>query len=185
MMYKDPKTYKALMEKISDKLIPYLNAQIEAGAQAIQLFDSWVGCMSPPDYEKYVMPYSKKVFDNIDADGVPMIHFATGSSNLLELMKKAGGDVIGVDWRINLDEGWKKIGYDRAIQGNLDPTILFGPLTEIEERTKDILKRAEGRPGHIFNLGHGILPQTPVENAIALVKYVKKWSKREIGRAHV
>jgi uroporphyrinogen decarboxylase len=178
MMYNSPKTYRALMDKISDTLILHLNAQIEAGAQALQLFDSWVGCMSPYDYEKYVLPFSKKVIDGIEADGVPLIHFATGASALLELMRKAGGDVIGVDWRINLDEAWERIGYNVGIQGNLDPAALLGPVSEIEERVKDILRRAENRPGHIFNLGHGVLPQTPVDNVIAMVKFVKKWSRR-------
>ncbi len=180
MMYNNPDTYKALMDKITDTLIPYLNAQTEAGVQALQLFDSWVGCMTPQDYEKYVLPYTKKVIQGID-DQTPLIHFATGASTLLELMKKAGGDIIGIDWRINLDKAWKRIGYDIGIQGNLDPTALLGPTPEIEKRVKDILKRAENRPGHIFNLGHGILPQTPVDHAVAMVKYVKKWSKREHG----
>jgi uroporphyrinogen decarboxylase len=177
MMYNEPDIFRRLMDKISDTLILYLSAQVEAGVQALQIFDSWVGCLSPNDYEKYVLPFSRKVIESIKSE-VPVIHFATCASTLLELMRKAGGDIIGVDWRINLDEAWKRIGYDRGIQGNLDPAVLLARPREIEERAKDILQRAQGRPGHIFNLGHGILPHTPVKNVVSLVRYVKKWSKR-------
>jgi uroporphyrinogen decarboxylase len=174
MMYQGRATWDRLMEKLSEVLIRYLNAQIQAGAQALQLFDSWVGCLSPTDYETYVLPYSRKVIEGID-QSVPLIHFATTSSTLLERMKQAGGDVIGVDWRVDLGEAWSRIGYDVAIQGNLDPVILLSSVGLIEKEVKRILQSAEGRPGHIFNLGHGILPNTPVENVAALVDMVHEY----------
>lgn len=177
MMYQDRPTWDTLMEKISEVLIRYLNAQIRAGVQAVQVFDSWVGCLSPPDYEEYVLPYSKRVIDGVD-QSAPPIHFATSNSTLLELMKRAGGDVIGLDWRVDIGEAWARLGYDVAIQGNLDPVILFGPVDLIEKEVKRILDRVEGRPGHIFNLGHGILPNTPVENVAALVDIVHEYSAR-------
>jgi uroporphyrinogen decarboxylase len=175
MMYQDPIAWDRLMVKLSEVLIRYLNAQIRAGAQALQLFDSWVGCLSPTDYEKYVLPYSRKVIEGVDGD-VPLIHFATTSSTLLERMKQAGGDVIGVDWRVDLGEAWARIGYDVAIQGNLDPVILLSSVDLIGKEVKRILERAGGRPGHIFNLGHGILPNTPVDHVKALVDLVHQYS---------
>jgi uroporphyrinogen decarboxylase len=177
MMYRDRPAWHGLMEKLAEVLIRYLNSQVRAGAQALQLFDSWVGCLSPQDYEEYVLPYSKKVFDNVDRR-VPLIHFATTSSTLLEGMKRAGGDVIGLDWRVDLREAWGRIGHDVAVQGNLDPVVLFGPVDRIEKEVKRILERAEGRPGHIFNLGHGILPNTPVDNVVRLVDAVHEYSTR-------
>jgi uroporphyrinogen decarboxylase len=177
MMYQDPLAWDHLMGKLSEVLIRYLNAQIRAGAQALQLFDSWVGCLSPNDYEEYVFPYSQKVIVGVDRS-VPLIHFATSNSTLLELMKRAGGDVMGVDWRVNIGEAWARIGYDVAIQGNLDPVILLGPIHLIEKEVKRILDSVEGRPGHIFNLGHGILPNTPVDNVAALVNMVHEYSSR-------
>ena len=177
MMYQGDSTWDRLMERLSETLIRYLNAQIRAGAQALQIFDSWVGCLSPSDYEKYVQPYSKRVMDGVDKS-VPLIHFATTSSTLLERMRQAGGDVIGVDWRVNLGEAWSRIGYDVAIQGNLDPVILLSSVDLIEKEVKRILESAGGRPGHIFNLGHGILPNTPVENVVALVDMVHEHSKK-------
>ena len=177
MMYQDPVAWDRLMGKLSEVLIRYLNAQIRSGAQALQLFDSWVGCLSPTDYERYVLPYSKKVIDGVDKS-VPFIHFATTSSTLLERMKQAGGDVIGVDWRVDLGEAWSRIGYDVAIQGNLDPVILLGSVDLIEKEVKRILERAGDRPGHIFNLGHGILPNTPIENVVALVDMVHEYSSK-------
>jgi uroporphyrinogen decarboxylase len=175
MMYQDRAAWHGLMEKLAEVLIRYLNSQVRAGAQALQLFDSWVGCLSPQDYEEYVLPYSKKVIDNVDKS-VPFIHFATSSSTLLEGMKRAGGDVIGLDWRVDLREAWGRVGHDVAVQGNLDPVILFGPVERIEKEVKRILERAEGRPGHIFNLGHGILPNTPVDNVVRLVDAVHEYS---------
>jgi uroporphyrinogen decarboxylase len=177
LMYQNRPAWNALMNKISDVLIRYLNTQIRAGAQAVQLFDSWVGCLSPSDYEEYVLPYSKRVIDGVDKS-VPLIHFATSNSTLLELMKRAGGDVIGVDWRMDIGEAWARLGYDVAIQGNLDPVILFGSVDLIKKEVKRILDLVGGRPGHVFNLGHGILPNTPVENVAALVDMVHEYSVR-------
>lgn len=177
MMYQDPQAWDRLMEKLSDVLIRYLNAQVRAGAQALQIFDSWVGCLSPTDYERYVLPYSRKIIDGVDRS-VPLIHFATSSSTLLERMKQAGGDVIGVDWRIDLGEAWSRIGYNVGIQGNLDPVLLMSPVHLIEREVKRILEGAGGRPGHIFNLGHGILPNTPVDHVKALVDMVHEFSKK-------
>jgi len=177
MMYENPEAWDRLMNKLSEVLARYLNAQISAGVEVVQLFDSWVGCLSPADYEEYVLPYSKKVIDRIDKR-VALIHFATMASSLMEGMKKAGGDVIGVDWRVDLGEAWRRLGDDVAIQGNLDPVVLLGPLHQIEKEVKRILSRAEGRPGHIFNLGHGVLPDTPVENVVALVDMVHEHSSK-------
>lgn len=178
MMYSDPEAWHALMEKLAEIVTRYLRMQIKAGAQAVQMFDSWVGTLSPDDYETFVMPYSKKVMDNLAGDGVPRIHFANNASTLLELVSKAGGDVIGVDWRINLDLAWERIGHDKAIQGNFEPMVLFGPVEYIEKRVKDVLDRAGGRPGHIFNLGHGIHKETPVAHAKALVDAVHRLSQK-------
>ncbi|MDT3698400.1 MAG: uroporphyrinogen decarboxylase [Thermincola sp.] len=178
MMWQAPEVWDALMEKISKVLLRYLKAQIRAGAQAVQMFDSWVGALSPDDYETYVVPYSKYVLDGLKNEGVPVIHFANNASTMLESVVKAGGDVIGIDWRINLDTAWSRIGYDKAIQGNLDPLTLFAPPQLIEEKVKRILDMAANRPGHIFNLGHGINKETPVEHAIALVEAVHKYSRR-------
>jgi uroporphyrinogen decarboxylase len=177
LMYQDRSTWDALMEKLSEVLIRYLNAQIQSGVQAIQIFDSWVGCLTPADYEEYVLPYSKKVMEGVDKS-VPVIHFATSNSTLLELMKRAGGNVIGVDWRVNIGEAWARLGYDVAIQGNLDPVILFGPVDLIEKNIKKILDSIGDRPGHIFNLGHGILPTTPPDHVAALIDMVHEYSSR-------
>ena len=179
MMWQASEIWDSLMKKISEVLLRYLKAQIKAGAQAVQMFDSWVGALSPEDYENYVLPYSKYVLSGLKDEGVPVIHFANNASNMLELVVKGGGDVIGIDWRINLDDAWARIGYDRAIQGNLDPFTLFAPPKLIEEKVQRILEMAGNRPGHIFNLGHGINKETPVENAIALVEAVHKYSKRQ------
>ncbi|MDI6815757.1 MAG: uroporphyrinogen decarboxylase [Actinomycetota bacterium] len=178
MMYEAPQAWHALMEKLAEIVTRYLKMQIAAGAQAVQMFDSWVGALNPNDYREFVMPYSKLVMDNLADEGVPRIHFANNASTLLELVSEAGGDVVGIDWRINLDEAWRRIGYDKAIQGNFDPIALFGPVESIEARVKDILDRTDGRPGHIFNLGHGIHKETPVEHAKALVDAVHKLSKK-------
>jgi len=178
MMYHEPKVWAILMDKLARVVADYLKSQIKAGAQAVQLFDSWVGCLSPGDYQEYVLPYSHRVIKALSGQGVPIIHFGTDTAMLLELMREAGGDVIGLDWRVNLDEAWRRIGYDVAVQGNLDPVVLFAPIPEIEKRVKDILKRVANRPGHIFNLGHGILPETPVENVKAVIEMVHEYSKR-------
>ncbi len=178
MMWQAPDVWDSLMKKISEVLLKYLKAQIKAGAQAVQMFDSWVGALSPDDYEYYVLPHSKYVLDGLRDEGVPVIHFANNASSMLELVVAAGGDVIGLDWRINLDEAWKRVGYDRAVQGNLDPFALFAPQKVIEEKVRKILDMAGNRPGHIFNLGHGINKETPVEHVIALVEAVHNYSRR-------
>lgn len=178
MMYSEPKIWHQLMDKFARVITGYLRRQIKAGAQVIQLFDSWVGCLSIGDYEEYVMPHVQLIFEGLKREGVPMIHFGTGTSAMLRQMRKAGGDVIGVDWRIHLDEAWDLVGHDVAVQGNLDPLVLYAPLPEIERRVADILRRAGGRPGHIFNLGHGILPTTPIEHVAAAIDMVHKLSQR-------
>jgi len=171
LMYDDAGAWHAMMALISRGLVKYLNAQIEAGVQAVQLFDSWVGCLSPDDYREFVLPHTQSVIRGV-TPGVPVIHFGTGTATLLELMREAGGDVIGLDWRVRLDEGWQRVGHDVAVMGNLDPVVLFAKQDVLREQAKKILEQAEGRAGHIFNLGHGILPETPVENVIALVEMV-------------
>jgi len=175
MMYNDRGAWHAMMSLISRALVKYLNAQIKAGAQAVQLFDSWVGTLSPDDYRQYVLPHTRNVIEGIKP-GTPVIHFGTGTASLLELMREAGGDVIGLDWRVPLDEGWKRIGLDVGVMGNLDPVNLFARLDHLRADVRKILAQAGGRPGHIFNLGHGILPETPVENVIALVEAVHEMS---------
>ncbi len=179
LMYADEGAWNAIMARLARAVAVYSNAQIAAGAQAVQLFDSWVGCLGPEDYRRYVLPHTKATIDAI-TPGVPVIHFATGNPALLPLMAEAGGDVIGVDWRIYLDDAWRAVGHDRAIQGNLDPAVLLADSAEIRRRAHDILDRAAGRPGHIFNLGHGVLQQTPVDNVLALIEAVREY-KREQG----
>jgi uroporphyrinogen decarboxylase len=175
MMYSQPEAWHALMEKLSAVLSDYLVGQVRAGVQAVQVFDSWVGALSPQDYTRYVLPYSRKVIESAAKLDVPVIHFGTNTFTLLPLLKEAGGSVIGLDWRAPLDEGWRTLGYDTAVQGNLDPTVLFAPIRVIREYVEDILQRAQSRPGHIFNLGHGILQHTPVENVKAVVEMVHEW----------
>lgn len=175
-MYSNPEGWRALMEVLSKVVLEYLKAQVRAGVQAIQLFDSWVGCLSPRDYREYVLPYSQRIFEDLERENVPRIHFGVGTATLLEVMREAGGDVFGVDWRIPLDHAWQRIGYDRAIQGNLDPAVLLGPQGHIEKATQAILKQADGRSGHIFNLGHGILQGTPPEHVRYLVDVVHESS---------
>lgn len=179
LMYAEPQAWHSLMEKLSRVLIDYLSAQVRAGAQAIQLFDSWVGALSLEDYQTYVASHSAAVLAAVARTGVPAIHFGTGTSSLLEAMRDAGGDVIGVDWRIPLDRAWERLGPSVAIQGNLDPVALFAPRPELERRVRAILQAAAGRPGHVFNLGHGILPETPVESVKAVVEMVHEFSVRE------
>jgi len=175
MMYSAPHIWQPLMEKLSKVLVDYLLAQIHAGAQAVQIFDSWVGALSPQDYERFVLPYTQQIIQEVKTQGVPVIHFGTNTATLLHLMKRTGADVTGLDWRISLDAGWRLVGEDVAIQGNLDPAVLFAPLPEIKTRVQDILRRAAGRPGHIFNLGHGILQNTPVENVKTVVEMVHEY----------
>ena len=172
LMYGEPTVWHQLCETFASVVADYLSAQVEAGAQALQVFDSWVGALCPDDYREFAMPHTKRILDAVKTTGVPVIHFGTGTSTLLEAMAEAGGDVIGADWRIPLDEAWDKVGHDRAIQGNLDPTLLLGPVERMLEGADEVLARAAGRPGHVFNLGHGILPETPVEHVQALVRFV-------------
>jgi uroporphyrinogen decarboxylase len=177
LMYNDNGAWHAMMALISRGLSKYLNAQIAAGAQAVQLFDSWVGCLSPDDYREFVLPHTRSVIESL-SPGVPVIHFGTGTGMLLELMREAGGDVIGLDWRVRLDEAWSRVGHDVSVMGNLDPVALFADRDQVIAQAKRILDQAAQRPGHIFNLGHGILPDTPVDNVIALVDAVHELSGR-------
>lgn len=175
-MYDEPEAWHTLMRRLTDAVSSYLNAQIAAGADVVQLFDSWVGCLAPDDYRRFVLPHVKRLIDEL-TPGTPVIHFGTDTSGLLELQRQAGGDVIGLDWRIDLAAGWQRLG-DVGVQGNLDPLVLFAPHDELRARATSILAAAAGRPGHIFNLGHGILPETPVDNVVALVDMVHEISSR-------
>ncbi len=173
LMYREPDTWHALMERLADAFATYVAAKVEAGADAIQLFDSWVGTLSPADYEEFVAPWSARILAAVD---VPTIHFGTGTATLLRSMAAAGGDVIGLDWRIPLDRGWDEAGRDRAVQGNLDPTLLLGPWERVEREAAHVLDLAGGRPGHIFNLGHGVLPRTEPETLTRLAEFVRERS---------
>lgn len=172
LMYTEPDTWTLLMDKLATMTSDYLRAQVQAGAQCVQLFDSWAGALSPDDYRRYVLPATRRIVESLRPDGVPVIVFGTNTSGMLDVIADAGSTVVGADWRIPLDRAWEIIGHERAIQGNLDPVALFAPLPEVERRVRDILQRVGGRPGHIFNLGHGILPQTPVETVRAVVEMV-------------
>ncbi len=176
LMMHEPALWQRLMIKFSEVAGQYLLAQARAGAQVLQIFDSWVGALSPVDYRQHVMPYSVRAIKIASKAGVPIIHFGTNTNGMLDLIRDAGGDVIGVDWRIGLDVAWQRLGPEVAIQGNLDPVALFAPWPELKERARQILDSAAGRPGHIFNLGHGILPQTPVDNVRRLVDFVHEYS---------
>jgi uroporphyrinogen decarboxylase len=176
-MYRDEGAWRNLMQKLSRAVTRYLNAQIAAGCQAVQLFDSWVGCLGPSDYRQYVLPYMQEIIGGI-TPGVPVINFGTGNPALLPLYAEGGGDVIGLDWRVRLDDGWHAAGSEKAVQGNLDPLVLLTDRATIRRRAKEVLDQAAGRVGHIFNLGHGVVQQTPVENAVALVELVHELSQR-------
>ncbi len=171
LMYGDEGAWRALMEKIVRISAAYLTKQVEAGAECLQIFDSWVGALSPADYRRYVLPYTQQLIRALPA-GVPVIHFGTGNAALLGLMKAAGGDVIGLDWRVDLDAAWAALGDDVGVMGNLDPITLLGGAPRMADQTASILAQAAGRPGHIFNLGHGVLPETPVDNAKRLIEFV-------------
>lgn len=177
MMYAEPEVYAALMEKITTMDMEYLNAQIAAGAQAIQIFDTWGGMLSPADYERYVLPYTQRLISGLNRNNVPVIHFVKGAGTMLEIVKEAGGDVMGLDWHVNLGKARDILG-DMAVQGNLDPTVLFAPKEVIEREVKRVLDENAGRPGLIFNLGHGILPTVPPENAIFMVDCVHRLSQK-------
>jgi uroporphyrinogen decarboxylase len=172
LMYGHPEAWHRLCERLSQVVSSFVVAQVEAGAQAIQIFDSWVGALSAEDYREFALPHTAAVFDALKPTGVPTIHFGTGTSTILTDLAAAGGDVIGVDWRIPLDVAWDRLGPDHAVQGNLDPTLLLGPRHRLLRAAEDVLQRAGGRPGHIFNLGHGILPATPLEHVQVLARFV-------------
>lgn len=175
LMYADETMWRRLMGKLVDVLGDFASMQTGAGAKAIQIFDSWVGALGPDDYVRFVQPYSRALIERIRATGVPVIHFGTGAAGYFKELHAAGGDVLGVDWRINIDQAWAEIGYRSAIQGNLDPIALFAPLPELRTKVTDLLKRTGNRPGHIVNLGHGILPETPVDNVKAVVQMVREF----------
>jgi len=177
LMRDEPGAWRALMTLLSDITADYVNGQIAAGAQAVQLFDSWAGTLSPADYRDGVLPYSRRVIQRL-TPGVPVIHFGTGTAGLLHLMKAAGGDVIGLDWRVEIGRTWERLGHDVAVQGNLDPAVLLASIAEIRRAVKEILDGVDGRPGHIFNLGHGVHKDTPVDHVIALVDIVHELSAR-------
>jgi uroporphyrinogen decarboxylase len=177
LMYGDQGAWDQLMQHLANSISLYLQGQIEAGAQCVQLFDSWAGCLSFEDYKIYAHPYVKRIIASLPSN-VPVINFATGNPALLPLLADTRATVIGIDWRTRLDDAWQTVGYDRAVQGNLDPTVLLTNPNEIKKHAKFVLDQAGGRAGHIFNLGHGILPQTPVDNAIALVDAVHELSQR-------
>ena len=183
MMYSSPAVWDDLLRKLVAVTSEYAIEQVHAGADTIQIFDSWVGCLSVEDYRRYVLPRTTELVKKVQTTGVPVIYFGTDSATLLPSMSETGAEVIGLDWRIPLDDGWKAVGTKHAVQGNLDPVLLFADWKELKSRAEDILRRAAGRPGHIFNLGHGILPETPADNVKALAKFVQEHSvKREPNR---
>ncbi|HEY7336176.1 MAG TPA: uroporphyrinogen decarboxylase [Bryobacteraceae bacterium] len=175
MMYRDETLWRRLMGKLVDVLGAFGVLQVSAGARIIQVFDSWVGALGPDDYVRYVAPYSRALIERIRSAGVPVIHFGTGAAGFFRELHAAGGDVMGVDWRVNIDQAWMDISYRSAVQGNLDPAVLFAPIPEIRMRVHELLKRTGSRPGHIFNLGHGILPETPVDHVKACVEIVREF----------
>jgi uroporphyrinogen decarboxylase len=175
LMYRDETLWRRLMGKLVDVLGPFAVMQVSQGARAIQVFDSWVGALSPDDYVRYVAPYSRALIERIRSAGVPVIHFGTGAAGFFRELHAAGGDVMGVDWRVNIDQAWMDISYRCAVQGNLDPAALFAPLPELKAKVHELLKRTGTRPGHIVNLGHGILPETPVDAVKAVVQIVREF----------
>jgi uroporphyrinogen decarboxylase len=178
LMYGTPAAWHRLCERLAAVSADYLAAQIEAGVDAVQVFDSWVGALNASDYREFILPHTRRIFEHLATFRVPAIHFGVGTGAILAELREAGGDVIGADWRTPLDDAWQRIGLDRAIQGNLDPTLLLGPLDRALAATDDVLARAGGRPGHIFNLGHGILPGTPVDHVQAIARYVHQKTRR-------
>jgi uroporphyrinogen decarboxylase len=179
IMYAEPDTWNLLMSKLAEVVRKSLHAQIDAGADAIQLFDSWVGQLGPEDYREYILPHVAHILKDIEKRGVPVIHFGTGTQSLLSLQAEAGGTVLGLDWRTPIEDGWNRVGKDRAIQGNMDPTALFAPRAIAEKHAKRVLDDVGGRPGHIFNLGHGILPETPVDNVKAVIDFVHRTTEKK------
>ena len=180
LMLEDPATWRSLMERLSSAVLAYARAQVQAGAQAIQVFDSWVGALGPDDYEEHVLPFVRPIFAGLAGLGVPRIHFGVGTGELLGPMRDAGADVVGVDWRVPLDRAWERLGPDVAIQGNLDPAVVLAPWEVVERRARRILALAGGRPGHVFNLGHGVLPETPPGTLRRLTELVHEASAREV-----
>jgi uroporphyrinogen decarboxylase len=181
MMYNSAADWDALMRKLVAVTASYSADQVRAGADVIQIFDSWVGCLSVEDYRRYVLPHVTGMVKQLQKTGVPIIYFGTDSATLLPAMKETGADVVGLDWRIPLDEGWARLDHKCAVQGNLDPVLLFADWKELKSRAEDILDRAAGRPGHIFNLGHGILPETPVDNVKSLARFVQEYASAAFG----
>lgn len=179
LMYNEPETWNRLLEKITQVIVPFAAAQAAAGADAIQVFDSWVGALSPADYEEFVLPQTRMMIRQLQTIGLPVIYFGTGASSFMPLLNEAGADVLGVDWRVPLDQAWASVDYKPAVQGNLDPLTLLAPLPVLRKRVEAILDQAGGRPGHIFNLGHGIIPQTPVENVRAVVEIVREYQPKQ------
>jgi uroporphyrinogen decarboxylase len=178
LMYDEPEVWRTLMSKLAEVVRRYLRAQVEAGAQVVQLFDSWVGALAPIDYQEFVLPYVRSILKDLETTGAPVIHFGTGTGSLLELQRDAGGHVIGLDWRVRLDEAWARLGYDVAVQGNLDPVLLGAPRPVLDNRVRGVLAQAQARPGHVFNLGHGILPDTPPDNVRYVVDRVHELSQK-------
>ena len=183
MMYNAPQQWDALMSKLVAVTAAYSAEQVRAGADVIQIFDSWVGCLSVEDYRRSVLPHVTGMVKQLQKTGAPIIYFGTDSATLLPAMKETGADVIGLDWRIPLDEGWSRLDHQAAVQGNLDPVLLFAEWKDLQSRAEDVLRRADGRPGHIFNLGHGILPETPVDNVKNLARFVQEYSASGFRRA--
>jgi uroporphyrinogen decarboxylase len=181
MMYNQPDTWDVLMRRLVNVLAAYTAEQVSAGADVLQVFDSWVGCLSPEDYRRYVLPHARALIERLQKSGAPVIYFGTDTATLLPDMQSTGAEVMGVDWRIAMDDAWKLMQHRPAVQGNLDPVLLFASWNELKDRAQQILRSVAGRPGHIFNLGHGILPNTPVENVIALADFVHEFSARSSG----
>jgi uroporphyrinogen decarboxylase len=180
-MFSEPAAFDRLLGKLATVMARYLTAQVEAGASAIQVFDSWVGALSVEDYEARVAPHTRAILEAAAPLGVPRVHFGTGTAGLLESISETGPDVVSLDWRVPLDVGWRRVGLDRGIQGNLDPAVLLGPPELVRERARDVLRRAGGRPGHIFNLGHGVLPETPLESLQTLIETVHEGIQAGVG----
>lgn len=182
MMYAEPAVWHQLMERLTDGMSRYLAAQAAAGADALQIFDSWVGALDEADYREFVLPHMHRLFTRLQGLGVPLIHFGVGTGHLLHCLAEAGGDVIGIDWKTPLDQGWRRVGHGRGVQGNLEPTVLLGPWDRVAARVREVLRRAEGRNGHIFNLGHGVLPETSPDALRRVVELVHAESERKEAR---
>jgi uroporphyrinogen decarboxylase len=185
LMYRSPEAWDQLMHKLVSVLSQFALQQVHAGADVIQVFDSWVGCLSPADYRRFVLPRTTELIQSIKGSGAPVIYFGTDSSTLLTAMKETSADVIGVDWRIGIDDAWDLLKHRGAVQGNLDPVVLFASKKEIHAQAEDVLRRAGGRAGHIFNLGHGILPETPVDHVKDLVQFVHEFSSKHMTSGKV